>query len=353
MSLVSYLEAIPKAELYIQLEGAMRTQTLRMIAEQNEVPYSDKDYQQWLDALQSPDPSAYETLARAVSRWLQMPEDLTRVVYDLGVELSKQNVRYAEVMVNPSYYLQNGWSFDDFFNALTDGADRALRGWNVHMQWIFAIQRSEPRRADEISRWATNITSQRAGVVALGLFGREDAQPLGQFERAFRTAEKKGLPRAPHVDNDGEKDEILPAFDMLLPNRLYSAWGIHDIPEAIDRLAAERIPVVISLARAMNLAFVSSYADYPLHQIYDADVPLVIGAGMPTFYQTTLTDQYRLIVEECGFELQELEEMALNAVRYSFLPDEEKQTLLADFEAQYQTLRDEHLSNAGEGDGVE
>ncbi|RMG78242.1 MAG: hypothetical protein D6712_21780, partial [Chloroflexi bacterium] len=134
---------------------------------------------------------------------------------------------------------------------------------------------------------------------------------------------------------------------------LYSAWGIHDIPEAIDRLAAERIPVVISLARAMNLAFVSSYADYPLHQIYDADVPLVIGAGMPTFYQTTLTDQYRLIVEECGFELQELEEMALNAVRYSFLPDEEKQTLLADFEAQYQTLRDEHLSNAGEGDGVE
>ena len=65
---------------------------------------------------------------------------------------------------------------------------------------------------------------------------------------------------------------------------------------------------------------------------------------MPGFFDTTLNDEYVAVVEQCGFEIGELEELALNAVRYSLLPDEEKETVLAEFIEAYESLRAEHIT---------
>jgi adenosine deaminase len=48
-------------------------------------------------------------------------------------------------------------------------------------------------------------------------------------------------------------------------------------------------------------------------------------------------------VEHCGFSVDELEELALNAVRYSLLPADEKQALLKTFEQEYAELRVAHI----------
>ncbi|MBZ0307686.1 MAG: hypothetical protein K8I82_16585, partial [Anaerolineae bacterium] len=56
----------------------------------------------------------------------------------------------------------------------------------------------------------------------------------------------------------------------------------------------------------------------------------------------TLTDEYWHAVMDCGLSLKQLEDAALNAVRYSYLPAKEKSDLLAEFEAAYPRLRHEH-----------
>lgn len=74
----------------------------------------------------------------------------------------------------------------------TVGNGRAAHG---ALRWRgFAIPRDEPRRADDLARWVTTAVAKRAGVLGLGLSGREDGQAIGQFERAFRTVEKKEFP---------------------------------------------------------------------------------------------------------------------------------------------------------------
>jgi aminodeoxyfutalosine deaminase len=345
MSIEGFIQAIPKAELNVRLEGAIRKDTLLSIAEQNDISESDKRFNEWATLLDKPDYKRLNEIIHTVNGWLLYPEDLTRVVYDVGVALARQNIKYAEVCVTPSLHMLPGMSFEQFLDALNDGRDRAQRGWGIQLRWVFMVARDEPRRADETMRWTSSAAGKRSGVVAFGVGAHHDPQPVGQFERAFIAAQKKDLPRVTQSTESEGPEGILSLLDHLVPSRMIDAWGAADAPDVLKQLAENEIPLAVSVARALCLDWVPSYAQYPLRQLYDEDVKLVISADMPELFKSTLTDEYLAVMEHAAFSLEELEELALNAVRYSFLPDEEKAALLADFEEAYGTLREEYITS--------
>lgn len=344
MSVESYIRAMPKVELHLHLEGALRKDTLLTIAEQNEIAENLKHFDEWVRLLDTPDYQRLDEIVQTTSLWLKQPDDLTRVVYDLGVALRDQNVRYAEVSVDPVLYTENGISFDQFMSAINDGRSRAERAWGVRMGWIFTIPREQPRKSDDVVRWATSAANRKSGVVGLGLSGREDVQPVGQFERAFHTAEKKLLPRTVHAGDAQAAEGILEAINTLIPDRIYDGWGAADAPDVLNLLVERNISLGVSLAKSLCMGKLASYADYPLRHLYDEGVTLTIGSDMPSFYKSTLSDEYVAVVEHMDFSLEELEELALNAIRTSFLSPEEKESMLASFADEYEQLRAAHIT---------
>lgn len=342
MSIDTYIQAMPKADLHVHLEGAVPKDTYIFIAEQNEIPYKAKDYEMWAELLKFPDYERQDEIIRHVSQWVTHADDISRLVYDVGVHLAKQNVRYAEVSVDPTLFLRSDWSFEQFLTALNDGRDRAERGWNIRMSWILCVPRSEPRSGDDIARWASNISSRKAGVVGLGLNGYQDRQPIGQFSRPFRTAEKKELSRVPHVDGDAA--EVREVLEALLPNRIVAGMGLVEAGgDIVSQLIADDIVVDVPLVQMRAMGQVDAYANYPLQALYDQGLPLTLGSDMPGLFETDLNTIYTALVEEGVLDIDTLEDVALNAIRYSFLPEDEKATLLAEFTGTYRALRAEHL----------
>lgn len=346
MSVEGFIRAMPKVELRVRLDGAYRKESLLAIAEQNDIPTSVKNFNQLAGLLDKPDYARLDEMLAMFSSWLNQPEDLSRVVYDLGVHLCKQNVTYAEVIIDPMLHMLPGLSFEEFMNAINDGSDRARRGWGIRMAWVLAMPRVEPRRADEIVRWATSAAGKRGGIVGIVLSGREDAQPAGQFERAFVSAHKKELSTAAYAGDSLGAEGILQAINMLHPQRILDGWGSADAPDVMNLLREEGIVLDICLSRALCLNQVASYKDYPLRRIYDDNVKVVISSEMPGFYKSSLVDEYLAVVEHCGFTLEELEELALNAVAASFLPGEDKKAMADEFRQAYAALKDEHISAA-------
>ncbi len=343
MSLQSFIQAMPKAELHVQLEGAFQQPTLLMIAEQNDIYETLKHYNDWVALIAEPDYTRLNEIVRMVASWLKIPENLTLLVYELGTGLAKQNVAYAEVGVNLWLYPDMNLSFDDFLAALNDGRDRAQRAWGIDMAWVIDIAREEPRRADDIARWVSTAAARRANVVALGLNGEEKTQAAGQFERAFRAVEKKDLPRVVRAGDDLGAEGVLKAIEALNPNRILDARGVAESPEAIKQMVDNNITAAINLTRAKCQGWVETIADYPLRALYDADVSLVLGSDLPSLYHTTLNDEYIAAVEQGGLSLEELENIALNAVRTSFLAEDAKTEMLNQFTQAYVDLRAEHI----------
>jgi adenosine deaminase len=349
MSVENFIRAMPKVDLHIQLEGAIAKDLIMLIAEQTDIMKDykkEKEYRVILDTLRNPNFEQLDEIARETSTWIRHPEDIARVIYDLGVSYFKQNVKYAEVSVIPALYTDLEMSFQTFLEAINDGADRVFRAWGVRINWILSIPRDRPRKGDDIARWATSVAAQKGGVVALGLVGREDAQPVAQFKKAFTTVEKKNLARVTHFHSYPDSDTFNAVIDTTQANRVTDSWKLLEDEQAVAYLIEHEIPVVVTPSRELKLGRIKSLADYPIRAMLDAGLTVLIGSGMPAIFETSLTDEYLALVEQCGITLDEVQQMVLNSVYASFISDSERQTMLAEFKQAFAALRKEHLAEA-------
>jgi adenosine deaminase len=68
-------------------------------------------------------------------------------------------------------------------------------------------------------------------------------------------------------------------------------------------------------------------------------------------FNTTLNDEYLHAVQDCGLSVAQLEQAALNAVRVSYLPENEKSAMQEAFQQEYHRLHRQHHIDGGHVDG--
>jgi adenosine deaminase len=77
---------------------------------------------------------------------------------------------------------------------------------------------------------------------------------------------------------------------------------------------------------------VSALVEVPLRQLYDAGVPIALGADDPLLFGTRLVGQYEIARDVFGFTNSELAELARQSIRGSAAPDSVKSLLLVDID---------------------
>jgi adenosine deaminase len=356
MSIESYIRAMPKVDLDIQLEGSLPRDLLMLIAEQIDIASSYKkrrDYNEWVSLLEDSPYTRFDETARETASWLRYPEDIARGVYEVGVSLHKQNVRYAEVSVVPPVFTETGMSYQQFLNAINDGRDRVQRAWGVTMNWIFSIPRDNPRKSDEISRWATSTTGRGGHVVGIGLVGKEDAQPIAQFKKAFQTAQKKEMPVVAHWHTGVDAEYSEDTLELAQPMRVTNCWGLVDDEDAMNILVENDIPIVVTPSRELRFGHIRDVANYPFQELLEQDIKIIFSSGMPSMYESSLVNEYLMAVQDGNLSLAQLREIASNAVEYSLLPEMEKADMYSQFQQAYNDLEAEHLSDEPESEEAE
>lgn len=346
MSLESYIQAIPKVDVHIHFEGALKPELVERAADQNDIAATmrGREYREWMELLKKPDIKKLDDMARTYASWLKYPEDLSRAVYEVGIHLKRQNIRYAEVHVNPAIYTDGGMPFEKLMDAINDGRDRVLRGWQVRMDWVLTIPRDRPRKGDDISRWVTSATARKGNVIGMGVVGREDLATADQFAKAYSVVEKRDIPTMATARSSTINPEpIHTILHELNPRRVVDLWNFVSEPDTLNELAERQIPVVVTPTREVRYNRISSIADYPLRMLMEK-VPLSIGSGMPMFYRTTLTDELVALAHHHSLTADEIEMLILNGIRASFLAPENKEAMIGDFQTQFAALRAEHLT---------
>ncbi len=341
------IRALPKVELFLQLEGAYPASRLLVIAGQNGFLEDPEAQAIWQGKLDNQDPACLFEMMAETSRWLDYEDDVALMVYEAGLALAQQNVLYAEIHVNTLHFTENRWHFARLLRSLNDGRRRAEVAWKIKMRWVLSVFRDQPRHADEAVRIASSQEGQAAGIVGICLGGPEGAQPPGQFERAFRTAARKGIPAAVHSNvEEASAGNLREALELLQPQRLIGGHGIVREPQLIEYMTQNELPLVVTMSEALALGLVKSPEDFPLKQLADSGVKLIPACGIPSILDATLTEDQVAMVQRCGLGLDELQQMTLNAVAASWLPEEEK----VDLETQVREQMQSVLASQAEGD---
>jgi len=341
-----YIEAVPKAELHVHLEGSIQPATLLMLALRNDVKLPVQNVEDLQDWFTFRDFDHFIEIYFEISSCLKTSDDYELIAYEFGANMARQNVRYAEVTFSPStHQFSLGIPFDVFFSGLTKGRLRAQKEFGVEIRWIFDIVRDIPEEMLNRKRAEYTLTvaeeGMNDGVVALGLGGGEVGNPPEQYAKWFEKALEAGLHSAPHAGETVGPESVWGAVRVLGAERL--GHGVRSIEdsELVEYLAERHIPLEICPTSNIRLRVYPDLASHPLRGLHKAGVPVTINSDDPPLFNTTFNNEVKLLVDPFNFDINTIDEILLNGVRCSFLPAEDRQVLQARFQAEMTKLQQE------------
>jgi len=279
------------------------------------------------------------TVYMALVRAIRSGEDFERLAYEAGMMLARQQVRYAEVMLSPMQHL-NRVDLHEAIAGTAAGFQRVERetGLVVRLGLDYGRQYG-PELAWEVLEIAQQ--AMKHGVVAWSIGGNEIGYPPEPFAEVFAAAKAAGLRLMAHAGEVVGPASVWGAVDALQSERL--GHGIRSIDDANLVTYLSQRGVVLDICPSSNLwtGAARSWEAHPLRQLFDAGVPVTLNTDDPTFFHTTLIDEYRIAVRQFGFDVDDLCTLVLNGVRASFLPPHEQEPLLRRIEDELIALRQE------------
>lgn len=232
MSIGDFIDAMPKAELHVHLEGTIEPAMLLRLAEVNEVELGFETQDDVWAAQDYPDPVLPHFLDYHLKcvQVLQQPEDFYDVTYAFIETCKGNNVRHVEIMFGPMAHTSRGIGFTPMFEAMERARADAEREFDVSVLWIMCIDREHS--AEEALSMLADAAPHRDRITGLGLASYEHGNPPDKFLDAYRAAKQEGYRLTAHCDCDQEHSvaHIWQCLDELGVERV--DHGLHVLDDA-------------------------------------------------------------------------------------------------------------------------
>lgn len=340
MSIKAYIQKMPKVELHLHLEGSIRPEILLQLATKNgiELPYDTVDgIQEWY---QFRDFDHFIEVYITVCSTLRSPEDFSLITYDLAKTLAAQNCRYTEVTWTPGAHARTYEEYLHLFDGLIDGQRKAQAEFGIEMRWIPDFGRHKPPEfGEKVAKWISTPESKERGVVAFGIGGPEVGNPPEKFEWAVALAAENGVPCNPHAGETVGPKSIWNAILVLNAQRIKHGIRAIEDHELVDYLVEHNILIEVCPTSNLCLGVYDSYDDYPLKELAAKGVTFTVSSDDPPMFNTTLTDEYLHVVQDCGLSLEQLEQSVLDGLQHSYLPPERKKAMIEEFQSEFDRLK--------------
>lgn len=329
------VDALPKAELHLHLEGTIRPETAVELAARHDVKILLQDiakrylYHDFLGFIEA---------FKWVTSFLREPDDYRLIVQRACEELIRQNVVYAEFTISTGVMLRRMQNVEANFEAMVETAN-SVPYRKLRTGWIFDNARQwGAEAAMEVARWSVRL--QKAGVIAFGMGGDELAFPTVNFRPAFDHARNAGLRVVCHAGEIGGPDSVREAIDILGAERIGHGIAVMNDPElgkslAMRKVVLENCPTsnICTGALAKQIGRpVATLADHPLKAFVDRGVPVTLSTDDPGMFHTDLLTEYS-IAASLGLSNPQLLHLAEQSFNSAFLTPEEKRRYLDNFHA--------------------
>jgi adenosine deaminase len=329
------LDALPKAELHLHLEGSIRPETAVELAERHGTQITPAEV---AARYRYSDFSGFIDTFKWVTSFLRDPEDYALITRKLAEELVRQNVVYAEITISAGVMLRRMQNVEANFTAIRETAE-SVPFSRLRAAWIFdATRQFGADAAMEAARWAARLG--RSGVVAFGMGGDELAFPAVNFRPAFDLARSEGLRIVCHAGEIGGPESIREAVEILGAERVgHGIAAMHD-PVLAESLATRRIVLENCLTSNLSTGALARQtgkaeallADHPLGKLLERGSLITLSTDDPGMFHTDLLTEYSRAAS-LGLSTPQLLQLAEQSFNAAFLPPLDKRRLLDDFRA--------------------
>jgi len=333
------LDALPKAELHLHLEGSISPQTAVELAARHGAKLTPAEV---AARYQYSNFAGFIDVFKWVTSFLRDPQDYALITRRLLEGLLHQNVVYAEITISTGVMLRRMQNVEANFAAIRE-TSQIVSFNRLRSAWIFdAARQFGADSAKEVARWAAKLHS--SGVVAFGMGGDEVSFPTANFRPAFDLARSEGLRIVCHAGEIGGPEYVREAIELLGAERIGHGIAVMNDPALAESLAMRRI--VLENCPTSNLCTGAlakqcgkpnaSLADHPLPAFLERGLAVTLSTDDPALFHTDLLTEYSRVAS-LGLSDKQLLQLAEQSFSAAFLPPLEKRKLHDDFRSAAKT----------------
>lgn len=324
------LRTLPKAHLHLHFTGSMRPSTLLELADKYGVHLPAALSGGEPPSLRATDERGwfrFQRLYDIARSCLREPEDIRRLVREAAEEDVRDGSQWLEIQVDPTSYAPRLGGLIPALEIILDAVESAARDTGLGMRLVVAANRMKhPLDARTLARLAVRFRDR--GIVGFGLSNDERRGFARDFDRAFAIARNGGLLAAPHGGELTGPSSVRDCLDDLHASRVGHGVRAAEDPALMARLAERNVTCEVCPASNVALGVYDKPEDVPLRTLWDAGVPMALGADDPLLFGSRLAAQYVIAREAHEFTDHELAELARQSVRAASMPAEVREEML-------------------------
>jgi adenosine deaminase len=332
---MSLLEAMPKVELHLHLDGSLQVDTALELARTRGVD-APSTWRGMFDALVAPTPCRDQAeLLRAFDLPIALMQDaeaLERITVELVETKAAERVRYVEIRWGPLLHIAGGLALEDGIEAVVRGAAAASARTGTVVRLIATALRShDPAENVRLAEAAARFRDD--GLTGWDLAGPEEAFPDPLLHgRAFEAARAGGLRITVHAGEWGGAAQVRRAL-AVGPERIAHGEAASDDPSLIAELRERSICLDLCPTSNVQAGIVPSLGAHGLARLHRAGAPVTLSTDDATVSDLSLTEEYGRAVAEIGLTLPELWAMDRFALDVAFAEEATLAPLRTEFDA--------------------
>jgi adenosine deaminase len=326
------LQAMPKAELHIHIEGSLEPELIFELAQRNSVSLAYPTVEALRQAYAFTDLQSFLDIYYAGASVLLTEQDF----YDMTAAYLRRahadNVRHAEIFFDPQTHTARGVPFATVINGIWRACADSPIGASLILCFLRHLSEEEAIATLEEAK------PFRDKLVGVGLDSSELGHPPEKFARVFARARELGLHPVAHAGEEGPPAYIESALDILNVERIDHGVRCLDDPALVERLVREGVPLTVCPLSNIKLRVFDVMGSHNLRRLLDAGLVATVNSDDPAYFGGYVNANYLAAFEALPLELRHARQLAHNSFAAAFLEDEQKRAYRAEVDAFFDKL---------------
>jgi adenosine deaminase len=331
-----FLQALPKCEHHIHIEGSLEPSLLFAFAKRNGIalPTDDASFASE-DALRArykkftslDDFLQYYYIGMSV---LIHPADFEALAWEYLVKASSHGVHHAEVFFDPQAHLSRGVTYNTILEGFASARTRAKNELGVTTELICCFLRHLPvQESLDVFQHADVQKSYLDGTITgIGIDSSEKPFPPQQFTEIYQKSRPLKLRRTAHAGEEGPVSYIAGAIEHLDIERIDHGIALRDDEELMRRVAANKTLLTVCPLSNVVLRCVDRVSKVPIRKFLDAGVQFSINSDDPAYFGGYILDNYCAVHEAFDLSIKEWEGIARAGIEGSWCGQQRKDEML-------------------------
>ncbi len=307
-----WLNALPKAELHLHLEGSLEPELLFALAERNKVVLPWADVETLRKAYAFNNLQEFLDLYYAGADVLRTEQDFYDLTWAYLERCKAQNVIHTEPFFDPQTHTDRGIPFEVVLSGIRQALEDGREQLGISSGLILSFLRHLSE--DEAQKTLDQALPFRDAFIAVGLDSSEKGHPPSKFQRVFDRARAEGFLTVAHAGEEGPPEYIWEALDLLKIERIDHGVRAVEDERLMQRIIDEQIPLTVCPLSNIKLCVFDHMRQHNILGMLERGVKVTVNSDDPAYFGGYVTENFAALHEHLGMTEDQAKRLAQNSL---------------------------------------